>query len=72
MLCSIFLFILFINPENIRGQNSMRRERIGAGNEALVSKGRVKTHSEYSVAPWLPVTYVLVMRDEVIYRVTLQ
>jgi len=34
----------------------MRRERIGAGNEALVSKGRVKTHSEYSVAPWLPVT----------------
>lgn len=37
-----------------------------------MSKVKVKTHSEYSVDPWLPVTYVLVRRDEVIYGVTLQ
>ncbi len=61
---------LIINSENIRGQNSMiQRERMsGAGNE----KRKSKNTARYSVALWLPVTYVLVRRDEVIYGVTLQ
>ncbi len=47
----------------------IQRERMsGAGNE----KRKSKNTARYSVALWLPVTYVLVRRDEVIYGVTLQ